>query len=166
MPSVALLITRIAKDYSQDGADSIEILFSANKGVSPQSLKQVASGGEFSRLMFTIKYLLADKTALPTIIFDEIDTGISGEIAIKMGKMMNKMAENHQVITITHLPQVAALGDKHYFVFKVETEERTFSNIKQLENTERELEIAKLISGDNPSKVAFENARELLSLGS
>ena len=164
MSSSTLKIVHQQKDYSKDGLDDIQILFSANKGVEPQSLKQVASGGEFSRLMFTIKYLLADKTALPTIIFDEIDTGISGEIAIKMGKMMNKMAENHQVITITHLPQVAALGDKHYFVFKVETESRTFSNIKQLESAERELEIAKMISGDNPSEVAFENARELLSL--
>jgi len=166
MPNSTLKIVHQQKDFSKNGFDEIQILFSANKGVEPQSLKQVASGGEFSRLMFTIKYLLADKTAMPTIIFDEIDTGISGEIAIKMGKMMNKMAQNHQVITITHLPQVAALGSKHYFVYKAEIEERTFSNIKQLENEERELEIAKMISGDNPSQVAFENARELLSLSS
>lgn len=164
MPNATFEISISKKKFSKSGCDNIELLFSANKGVAPVTLKQAASGGEFSRLMFTIKYLLADKTALPTIIFDEIDTGISGEIAIKMGKMMNRMAENHQVLTITHLPQVAALGDKHYFVFKDDSEERTFSQIKELVGDQRELEIAKMISGDNPSQVAFENARELLSL--
>ena len=165
MPNSNFEIACTEKSFSVNGIDDIQILFSANKGVKPVSLKKVASGGEFSRLMFTIKYLLADKTSLPTIIFDEIDSGISGEIAIKMGKMMNKMAENHQVLTITHLPQVAALGDKHYFVYKAESEERTFSKIREIVEEERELEIAKMISGDNPSEVAFENARELLSLG-
>lgn len=164
MPNASFKVSRNEITFTKDGVDDIQILFSANKGVEAQPLKQVASGGEFSRLMFTIKYLLASKTAMPTIIFDEIDTGISGEIAIKMGKMMRKMAENHQVITITHLPQVAALGHKHYFVFKEETENRTYSQIKQLEGAERETEIAKMISGDKPSAIAFENARELLSL--
>ena len=136
--------------------------FSANKGVAPQPLKQAASGGEFSRLMFSIKYILADKTALPTIVFDEIDTGISGEIAIKMSQMMLEMAKNHQVITITHLPQIAAKGQSHYFVFKDESSETTTSQIRKLNHEERLNEIAEMIGGKQASKNAFDSARELM----
>src|SRR5690606_264293 len=99
------------------GIDEIEIVFSANKGIKPQPIRQVASGGEFSRLMFAIKYIMADKMALPTLIFDEIDTGISGEVAFKMVSMMQEISKKHQVICISHLPQVAAKGEKHYFVY-------------------------------------------------
>jgi DNA repair protein RecN (Recombination protein N) len=145
------------------GLDEIEILFSANKGVKPQPIRQVASGGEFSRLMFAIKYIMADKMALPTLIFDEIDTGISGEVALQMVKMMQQIATKHQVICISHLPQVAAKGEKHYFVYKDNSSSRTISKIKLLENEERIQEIAKMIAGSNPSATAFENAKELLS---
>ncbi len=145
------------------GIDEISILFSANKGIAPQELRRVASGGEFSRLMFCIKYLLADKTSLPTIIFDEIDTGVSGEIAIKMVNMMKEMSKNHQVISISHLPQVAAKGDAHYFVYKDSSAAKAVSKIKKLTREERVLEIAKMLGGDNPTDIAFQNAKELLN---
>ncbi len=144
------------------GCDSIEILFSANKGIAPRPLAQVASGGEFSRLMFCIKYVMAAKTAMPTLVLDEIDTGVSGEIAIRLGELMKTMAEHHQLITITHLPQIAARGDAHYFVFKDSSSKKTVSNIKELSQPERVEEIAKMIGGDNPSKIAIENAKELI----
>src|SRR4029077_15643056 len=107
------------------GSDSIEILFSANKGVAPRPLAQVASGGEFSRLMFCVKYLMAEKTSLPTLILDEIDNGVSGEIAIQLGTLMKSMAERHQIITISPLPQIAAKGDTHYFVYKDNSSAKT-----------------------------------------
>lgn len=144
------------------GLDEIEILFSANKGSSPQALKKVASGGEFSRLLFGIKYLMADKMALPTLIFDEIDTGISGEVALQMVRMMQEISKDHQVICITHLPQVAAKGDRHYFVFKDNQTDRTISKIKLLNEGERISELAKMIAGSNPSASAVESAKELL----
>lgn len=155
-------INRKEIPLENSGNDEISILFSANKGIKPQELAKVASGGEFSRFMFCIKYILATKVALPTIIFDEIDTGVSGEIAIKLGDMMKKMAKNHQVITISHLPQIAAKGDQHYFVYKDNSAEKTMSKIKELDAEDRVEEIAKMIGGDNPSAIAFENARELL----
>ncbi|MDF2158668.1 DNA repair protein RecN [Algoriphagus sp. CAU 1675] len=144
------------------GMDLIELLFSANKGSVPQALKKVASGGEFSRLLFAIKYLMADKMALPTLIFDEIDTGISGEVALQMVRMMKEISGRHQVICITHLPQVAAKGDFHYFVFKDNTSEKTISKIKLLSEEERVQELAKMIAGSNPSASAVESAKELL----
>ncbi|MEM9830953.1 MAG: DNA repair protein RecN [Bacteroidota bacterium] len=148
---------------TEDGTDEIVILFSANKGIVPQELRGVASGGEFSRLMFCIKYILAGKTSLPTIIFDEIDTGVSGEIAIKMVNMMKEMANQHQVIAISHLPQVAAKGDAHYFVYKDNSSDKVVSNIRRLSEEERVEEIAKMLGGNNPSSIAYENAKELLS---
>lgn len=147
---------------SRNGADEIELLFSANKGIKPQPMKQVASGGEFSRLIFAIKYLMADKMALPTLIFDEIDTGVSGEIAIQMVRMMQDIAVKHQVICISHLPQVAAKGDQHYFVYKDNSSDKTVSRIKLLQDDERITEIAKMIAGSNPSAHAYQSAKELL----
>jgi len=144
------------------GMDEIELLFSANKGSSLQPLKKVASGGEFSRLLFAIKYLMADKMALPTLIFDEIDTGISGEVALQMVRMMKAISKNHQVICITHLPQVAGQGDIHYFVYKDNSFQKTISKIKELDSEERVVELAKMIGGSNPSISALESARELL----
>jgi DNA repair protein RecN (Recombination protein N) len=148
---------------SNTGADAIEIVFSANKGITPRPLAQVASGGEFSRLMFCIKYVMATKTSMPTLILDEIDNGISGEVAIKLGNLMKAMAKRHQLITISHLPQIAAKADAHYFVYKDNTSSKTISNIKALTETERVEEIAKMIGGDTPSKIARENAKELLA---
>ncbi len=165
MPNAALHVSSEIVEAGGNGIDIVNLLFSANKGVAPQPLKKVASGGEFARLMFCIKYILADKTALPTIIFDEIDTGISGEIAIKMATMMQTMAQNHQVISISHLPQFAAKGDAHFFVYKDNNAAKTISKIKVLAEEERILEIAKMIGGDNPTDSAFENARELMGIG-
>ena len=144
------------------GIDRVELLFSANKGMPLQPLKKVASGGEFSRLLFAIKYLMADKMALPTLIFDEIDSGISGEVALQMVRMMQEIAKNHQVICITHLPQVAAKGEVHFFVFKDHSAEKTISKVKQLTAEERIHELAKMIAGANPSVAAQASAKELL----
>ena len=145
------------------GADRIQFLFSANKGQEPMPMNKVASGGELSRLMLCIKSLIAKKTALPTIIFDEIDTGISGEIALKVGAIMEQMAQNMQVITITHLPQIASKKGKHFSVFKNEMGQQTTTGIKSLDSNERILEIAKMLSGEQPSASAMEHAKELLS---
>ncbi|HXA00585.1 MAG TPA: DNA repair protein RecN [Cytophagaceae bacterium] len=164
MPASSIKITmeRIAPGIT--GLDQISILFSANKGIAPQELKSVASGGEFSRLMLCIKYMLASKTAMPTIIFDEIDTGISGEIAIKVGRMMKQMAKGHQVIAISHLPQIAAQGSRHYFVYKDVSSGRASSKIRELSEEERVKEIAQMIGGEKPSETAIKNARELLAI--
>ena len=164
IPDAALQVERHAVAPTESGVDETSILFSANKGIAPQELKRVASGGEFSRLMFCIKYVLAGKTSLPTIIFDEIDTGVSGEIAIKMVNMMKEMAKNHQVLAISHLPQVAAKGDAHYFVYKDNSSAKAVSRIRQLSEDERVQEIAKMIGGNNPSTIAYENAKELLAM--
>jgi len=163
MENARVEIQRKEVTANDSGIDEIDILFSANKGIQPQPIGQVASGGEFSRLMFAIKYVMADKMALPTLIFDEIDTGISGEIALQMVRMMQQIAKKHQVICISHLPQVAAKGEKHYFVYKDNSSQKTISKIKLLDTEERLLEIAKMISGSNPSATAFENAKELLN---
>ena len=145
------------------GADRIQFLFSANKGQEPMPMNKVASGGELSRLMLCIKSLIAKKTALPTIIFDEIDTGISGEIALKVGAIMEQMAQNMQVITITHLPQIASKKGKHFRVFKNEAGEQTSTGIEVLHKDERILEVAKMLGGEQASAAALEHAKELLS---
>ena len=164
MPDATISVQSETTAMGSKGIDEINILFSANKGVAPQPLKQVASGGEFSRLMFCIKFLLADKTALPTIVFDEIDTGISGEIALKMGTMMREMAKNHQVIVISHLPQIAAKGDNHYYVYKDNSSHRAISKIQELTQEQSTKAIARMIGGDNPSESAYVSARELMKL--
>lgn len=164
MPNARLAIDHKNQEPGPNGKDHITLLFSANKGVDPQPLKTAASGGEFSRLMFAVKYILADKTALPTIVFDEIDAGISGEVAIQMAQMMTVMAQNHQVMTITHLPQIAARGTSHYFVYKDDAGESTASGIRKLNEDERLLEIAQMIGGKSPSEKTMESAKELLTL--
>jgi DNA repair protein RecN (Recombination protein N) len=163
IPEAKLLIEHDHVPPNSSGMDEVRLKFSANKGIKPMDLKSVASGGEFSRLMFCVKYIIASKKALPTLILDEIDTGVSGEIAIKMALMMQQMSEQHQVIAITHLPQIASSGDYHYFVFKDNTADKSVSLIKELSGEERITEIAKMIGGDHPTEAAFENAKELLS---
>lgn len=163
IPDATLSVEMHTTEPSASGMDKIEILFSANKGISAKPLAQVASGGEFSRLMFCIKYVMAEKSAMPTLVLDEIDNGVSGEIAIKLGNMMKAMSANHQLITISHLPQIAAKGEAHYFVYKDNSSKKTVSNVKLLSSDERVEEIAKMIGGAKPSKVAMENAMELLS---
>jgi len=145
------------------GKDEIDILFSANKGAEPMPVRQVASGGELSRFMLCFKYILADSIFLPSIIFDEIDTGVSGEAAIKTGQMIKRLSANHQVICITHLPQVAAMGDHQYVVYKTVMNDTTVTHIRPISQDERVEEIAKMIAGHKPSAAAIENAKELLS---
>jgi DNA repair protein RecN (Recombination protein N) len=147
---------------SINGVDSVKFLFSANKGHTLAEMSKVASGGELSRLMLAIKSLIAKNTALPTIIFDEIDAGVSGEVANKVGQVMEKLAANLQVITITHLPQIASKVQSHYFVYKDDEGATTYTRIKRLNQDDRVLEIAKMLSGDNPGESALQNARELL----
>jgi DNA repair protein RecN (Recombination protein N) len=146
------------------GLDKIKFLFSANKGVSPDELRKIASGGELSRLMLVLKSLTAENTSLPTLIFDEIDTGISGEVADKVGKQMEQLAKHHQVIAITHLPQIASKGNCHFFVYKDDSGNKTLSRIKKLSSTERVEEIAKMLVGERVTDNALKSARELLSV--
>jgi len=162
IPDAVLTIKHRTIEPHLQGLDQIEWLFSANKGITPQSLKQVASGGEFSRLMFCVKYILAQKIALPTILFDEIDTGISGEIALQMVSMMKEMSKSHQVITISHLPQFAAKGDHHYYVYKENTGDTATSQMRRLEGKERVEMVARMIGGNNTSEIAYANAQELI----
>jgi DNA repair protein RecN (Recombination protein N) len=164
MPNATIQITCERISPTAEGLDLVNFLFSANKGVAPQEIAKVASGGEFSRLMLTLKYILAGKTAMPTIIFDEIDTGISGEIALKMGNMFKAMTHKHQIIAISHLHQIAAKGNHHYFVYKDDEGERTISRIRQLADDERIIEIAQMISGSQPSESAILSAKELLEM--
>jgi DNA repair protein RecN (Recombination protein N) len=146
-----------------NGIDQVRFLFSANKGHTLAEMSKVASGGELSRLMLAIKSLIARYTALPTIIFDEIDAGVSGEVANKVGQIMERLSENLQVITITHLPQIASKGQSHYFVYKDNETSTTYTRIRQLDEKERVMEIAKMLSGDKPGESALQNARELLN---
>jgi len=148
--------------FNPDGRNLISFMFSANKGQVPAPMNKIASGGELSRLMLSIKSLISRHTALPTIIFDEIDSGVSGEVALKVGTIMEKLAQSMQVITITHLPQIASKGDAHYKVYKDEEGERTITNISLLDKDERIREIAAMLSGANPGEFALQNARELL----
>ncbi|GGH19263.1 DNA repair protein RecN [Pedobacter zeae] len=150
-------------ELNKDGLDEINLLFTANAGQMPAPVNKVASGGELSRLMLAIKALLARHTSLPTIIFDEIDTGISGETALKVGEVIADLGKNMQVISITHLPQIAAKGTSHYFVYKHEEKGKTTTGIRKLKQEERVDVIAEMLSGKNPGASAIENARELLA---
>lgn len=152
----------IAPDFTPTGMDRIRFLFSANKQSAPQEISKVASGGEMARLMLSIKAIIAQTMALPTIIFDEIDTGVSGDIADKMGNIIANLASFTQVINITHLPQIASKGKSHYLVYKQDQQEFTYTHIKLLTSNERITEIAKMLSGEQLSDAAINNARELL----
>ena len=147
---------------SSDGMDIISFLFSANKNEQLKPVAQTASGGEISRLMLCVKSMIAGYTALPSIIFDEIDAGVSGEIADKMAGIMQDLGTKMQVITITHLPQIAAKGKVQYFVYKEDTPERTFTRIRRLDDGERVDEIARMLSGSEKSQAAIDNAKVLL----
>ena len=149
-------------EFSPSGKDNVEFLFTANKNGKLKPITDIASGGEMSRVMLSIKSLLISKSYLPTIIFDEIDTGVSGEIAHRMGEIMASIAETTQVISITHLPQIASKGTSHFKVYKFDNELTTITNIVKLSEEERILEVAELLSGKNPSQAAIENAKELL----
>ncbi|GAA0756430.1 DNA repair protein RecN [Psychroflexus lacisalsi] len=148
--------------FTSKGADSFEWLFSANKGSEPQDIKRVASGGEMSRITLAIKSLLAQFDNLPSIVFDEIDTGVSGDVATKMGVIMKKMSASLQVISITHLPQIAGMGQQHFKVFKTVQNEKTQTNIQILKNQERIVELAEMLGGDKTSESALAHAQSLL----
>ncbi|NMH26342.1 DNA repair protein RecN [Flavobacterium solisilvae] len=151
------------ENFLSDGKDTVQLLFSANKGSNFGLLKKVASGGEMSRIMLAIKSVLAEETKLPTIIFDEIDTGISGEIANNMAEIMKQMSNQMQIFAITHLPQIASKGEAHYKVFKTIKENTTVSEIILLNENDRILEIAEMLSGKNPSESALTHAKALLN---
>ena len=152
-----------SKQFLSNGKDELELLFSANKGTSLGSFKKVASGGEMSRIMLAIKSVLADFSQLPTILFDEIDTGVSGEIALKMGEIMKKMSQNRQVFAITHLPQIASKGDAQFKVSKETVAENTISKIVKLSSEERIVEIAEMLSGKQITDSALTHAKTLLN---
>ncbi|OWY21301.1 DNA repair protein RecN [Sphingobacteriales bacterium UPWRP_1] len=162
MPGAMVKMAHTQTALTTNGIDNVEVMFAANKGLPPAEIRKVASGGELSRLMLCIQSLMADNTALPTLIFDEIDTGISGEVALKVGKVMQKLARGHQVICITHLPQIASKGNTHFFVYKQLNGNRTLTGIRRLQPQERVIEIAKMLSGDQPGQMAMANAKELL----
>lgn len=152
------------KEPESDGMDDIRFMFSANKSAELQPVAQTASGGEISRLMLCIKAMIAGFTALPTIIFDEVDTGVSGDIADKMGDIMQELGTKMQVFAITHLPQIAAKGQAHYFVYKKDTKDRTLTRIKQLEGEERVNEVARMLSGASLTEASLANAKDLLGI--
>jgi len=153
----------ILPDFRSDGKDEITFLFSANADVKPDDISKIASGGEMSRLMLAVKNLLRNARTLPTIIFDEIDSGVSGEIALKMGKIIKSFSTSTQIINITHLPQIAARGDAHFRVFKYEENGKTFTSIKLLSRDERIEELAMMVGGEKLTEVTIKAARELLA---
>lgn len=147
---------------NSNGINEVQLLFNANAGQQLSPVGKVASGGELSRLMLSVKALLAKHTALPTLIFDEIDTGISGETALRVGEVIDALAQHMQILAITHLPQIASKGHSHYFVYKHEKADKTTTGIKKLGIDERVNAIAEMLSGKNPGASALQNAKELL----
>ena len=163
MPNARFRITLSKlKDFTYLGIDHADFLFSANKQVEPENLAKIASGGELSRVMLSLKSLLTKNTNLPTIIFDEIDAGVSGEVADKVGQILAGMGKYMQVVNITHLPQVASRGTKHYHVYKDESGPSTITRIKLLSPEERVMEVARLLSGSEITETAIKNAKELI----
>jgi len=164
MPNARFNVELIPSDtFLSNGKDDLKFLFSANKGGQFNELKKAASGGELSRIMLAIKSILTNYTQLPTIMFDEIDTGVSGEISNKMASIMQQMSKTMQVFTITHLPQIAAKGDTHFKVYKEDVDEITLTQLKRLNQDERIVEIAQMLGGINMSDSAIEHAKQLLN---
>lgn len=164
MPNVEFTVSISATELGDNGGDRVEFLFSANKNVPLQPISQVASGGEIARVMLSLKAMISGTVKLPTIIFDEIDTGVSGKVAEQMAKMMREMGNsNRQVISITHLPQIAALGTTHYKVYKEDSNGTTISHMTQLNHNQRVNEIAQMLSGSDITQAAVDNAKELLT---
>lgn len=151
-------------DFTENGKDQIDFLFSANKGSTVKPIKNQASGGELSRLNLVLKSLVAKKSQLPTMIFDEIDTGVSGQVALQMGNILKEMSSNQQLITITHSAQVASRAAHHFYVFKDSSKSITNTRMKKIEKEDRTIEIAKMLSGDPPTDSALKNASELIAL--
>ena len=164
MPFVKLSLNIEDKEYSADGKDQLEFYIVTNKGESPKPLAKIASGGELSRIMLAIKSVLAEKQVTDTMIFDEIDSGVSGSAALKIGKLLKETAQNRQVFCVTHSPQIAAFADTHMYIEKETKGDATFTTVRKLGTEERIAEIARIISGDNITETAAENAREMLSI--
>ena len=164
MPNARVkIITNSNDKLNAKGYEDFTFCFTSNKGIEPKQISSIASGGELSRLMLCFKYILAQKTSLPSVIFDEIDSGVSGEIAHKMADLMSQMSKSMQVISITHLPQVAAKGSVQLLVSKLETSEKAQTNIKELLSEERIVELAKMLSGKTITDSSLSNARDLLN---
>jgi len=164
MPDAKILVEHTTlEEPGKDGIDRVRFLFSANKGVNLDEISRIASGGELSRLMLSIKSLISQNNLLPTIIFDEIDSGVSGEIAGKVGSILRKMAGTMQVIVITHQPQIAGKGDLHYLVYKINENNVARTYMKLLSKEERILEIAKMLSNEKVTESAYTTAKELLT---
>jgi DNA repair protein RecN (Recombination protein N) len=163
MPNAQIQVVCIATPLHEQGMDGIEFLFDANKTDRFEPLRKVASGGELSRLMLCIKSLVAQSMDMPTLFFDEIDSGISGEAARQVGIILKELSQNRQVICITHQPQIAGKGDTHFYVYKEVKGETVSTKIRILQGESRIIAIAKMISGEKPSPAAIENARELVS---
>ena len=164
MPNVKLTVSADRCDYMPNGQDELELLISSNAGEAPKPLAKIASGGELSRVMLSIKNVLAEKDQVGTAIFDEIDTGVSGSAAQKIGKKLQEVSRNRQVICVTHLAPVAACGDSHLFIHKDVEEGRTYTRVDLLSEEERVREIARIVSGDDITETALNNAREMLNL--
>jgi DNA repair protein RecN (Recombination protein N) len=162
MPNAALQVSLTPMPPNHTGADHLEFLFDANRSGKWEPLKKVASGGELSRLMLCIKSLVAASMKLPTLIFDEIDSGISGEAARQVGLIMKELANNHQLICITHQPQIAGKADAHFWVYKESKGTGIHTGIRQLTEEERVTAIASMLSGEAPSAAALANAREMI----
>ncbi len=164
MPNAQIAVQLNKTGLTKDGTEETEFLFDANKSGRFEPLRKVASGGELSRLMLCIKSLVVKKLELPVLIFDEIDTGISGEAAKQVGIIMKSLSKQHQVISITHQPQIAARGDAHYFVYKAQRNQKISTSIRLLTGEERVVSIAQMLSGEKPTSAALENAREMVEL--
>ena len=164
MPSAQFKIElNSSKEFKANGKDDLSFLFSANKGTDFGDLKKMASGGELSRIMLTIKSILANYESLPTMMFDEIDTGVSGDISNRMGDIMHAMSKSMQIFSITHLPQVASKGDHHFKVYKEDKNNYTQTNMKELSQDERVVELAEMLGGKELSDSAMAHARQLLN---
>ena len=163
MPNVKLYLSCEKKDFSGDGQDNIEFLISTNKGEIAKPLAKIASGGELSRIMLAIKSVLADKEDTHTLIFDEIDTGVSGSAAMKIGKLLKQTSGGKQVLCVTHSPQIAAFADTHLFIQKTTDQNATYTSVKSLSDEERIREVARIISGENITQTALMNAQEMIA---
>ena len=162
MPNVVMTPSITKCDFTENGCDRLELLISANPGEEPKPLSKIASGGELSRMMLAIKTIIAEKDEIATLIFDEVDTGISGSAASKVGRKLQQLSKTHQVLCITHQAQIAALADIHLFISKNVSDGRTFTTVRELDFDERKYELSRIIDGNNPSELSLQHAEEML----
>ena len=162
MPNVVMTPSITKCDFTENGCDRLELLISANPGEEPKPLSKIASGGELSRMMLAIKTIIAEKDEIATLIFDEVDTGISGSAASKVGRKLQQLSKTHQVLCITHQAQIAALAEIHLFISKNVSDGRTFTTVRELDFDERKYELSRIIDGNNPSELSLQHAEEML----